>query len=55
MYYADLRKYDTSNWSGINSTLFVSGCKHCCEGCWNEEAWNFKYGKPYTKDGMIIC
>ena len=49
MYYADLRKYDTSNWSGINSTLFVSGCKHCCEGCWNKEAWNFKYGKPYTE------
>ena len=50
MYYADLRKYDTSNWSGINSTLFVSGCEHCCEGCWNKEAWNFKYGKPYTKE-----
>ena len=50
MYYADLRKYDTSNWSGINSTLFVSGCKHCCEGCWNKEAWNFKYGKPYTEE-----
>lgn len=50
MYYADLRKYDTSNWSGINSTLFVSGCTHCCEGCFNQEAWNFNYGKPYTKE-----
>ena len=50
MYYADLRKYDTSNWSGINSTLFVSGCTHCCEGCFNQEAWSFNYGKPYTKE-----
>ena len=50
MYYADLRKYDTSNWSGINSTLFVSGCTHCCKGCFNQEAWSFNYGKPYTKE-----
>lgn len=50
MYFSDIRKYDVSNWSGINSTLFVSGCEHMCEGCFNKEAWNFKYGKPYTKE-----
>lgn len=35
MNYADLRKYDASNWSGINTTLFVS---------------SFSYGKPFTKE-----
>ena len=26
MNYADLRKYDTANGSGIGNTIFVSGC-----------------------------
>lgn len=30
MNYAKLRKYDVSNWSGINSTIFFSGCKFNC-------------------------
>ena len=50
MKYADLRKYDVSNWSGINSTLFVTGCHFHCEGCWNLEAQDFNYGKEYTKE-----
>lgn len=33
MRYADLRKYDVSNWNGINTTLFVTGCHFHCEGC----------------------
>ena len=50
MRYGDLRKYDVSNWSGINSTLFVTGCHFHCEGCWNLEAQDFNYGKEYTKE-----
>ena len=50
MNYADLRKYDASNWSGIQTTLFVSGCTHNCEGCFNKEEQNFNYGKPFTKE-----
>lgn len=50
MNYADLRRYDVSNWSGINTTLFVSGCTHNCEGCFNKEQQNFNYGKPFTKE-----
>lgn len=48
--YAKLRKYDANNFSGINSTLFVSGCYHNCEGCFNKEAQDFNYGKPFTKE-----
>ena len=44
MRYADLRKYDISNWNGVNTTLFVTGCHFHCEGCWNLEAQDFNYG-----------
>lgn len=50
MNYANIRRYDTSNWSGINSTLFVSGCNFHCKGCFNKSAQDFNYGKPYTKE-----
>lgn len=50
MKYAELREYDVSNWSGINSTIFFSGCTHNCKGCFNKVAQDFNYGKPYTKE-----
>lgn len=49
MNYADIRKYDVSNWEGVNSTLFVSGCNFHCKGCFNKKAQDFNYGKPFTK------
>lgn len=48
--YGSLRKYDVSNWDGINSTLFVSGCHFHCKGCFNKEAQNFEFGNPFTKE-----
>ena len=35
---------------GFRTTLFISGCKHCCNGCQNLQTWDFNYGKPYTKE-----
>ena len=35
---------------GFRTTLFISGCKHCCEGCHNPQAWDFNAGKKYTKE-----
>jgi anaerobic ribonucleoside-triphosphate reductase activating protein len=49
MYYADIKKYDVANGPGVRISLFVSGCTHHCEGCFNEAAWDFKYGNPYTE------
>lgn len=48
--YGSLRKYDASNWSGINSTLFVSGCYFHCKGCFNRCAQDFNYGNEFTKE-----
>lgn len=49
MHYSKTRRYDTANGVGIRSTLFVSGCTHKCEGCFNEVAQSFTYGKIWTK------
>lgn len=48
--YAQIRKYDISNWDGINATIFFSGCTFNCEGCFNRKAQDFNYGKEYTKE-----
>lgn len=47
MNYADIKKTDVSNGTGIRVSLFVSGCRHRCKGCFNEDAWNFNYGEYY--------
>lgn len=49
MYYADIKKVDVANGPGVRVSLFVSGCTHKCKGCFNEKAWDFKYGHEYTK------
>lgn len=48
--YSDLRKYDTSNGSGIGTSLFCSGCKFNCPFCFNKEAQDFNYKEPFTKE-----
>ena len=50
MYYADIKNYDIANGVGVRVSLFVSGCTHHCKGCFNHEAWDFHYGKPFTED-----
>ena len=48
MYYGALKKNDIADGPGVRVTLFVSGCTHHCEGCFQPETWNFKYGEVYT-------
>lgn len=50
MNYATIKKRDIANGIGVRVSLFVSGCTHRCKNCFNEEAWDFSYGKPFTKD-----
>ena len=49
MNYADIKQCDAANGPGIRISLFVSGCTHKCKGCFNEVAWDFNYGKPFTE------
>jgi len=52
MNYADIKQYDVANGIGIRVSLFVSGCNHHCKNCFNQEAWDFNYGKPFTEDNI---
>lgn len=49
MNYANIKECDIANGPGVRVTLFVSGCSHHCEGCFNEETWDFQYGEPFTE------
>ena len=49
MNYAALKKFDIANGPGVRVSLFVSGCRHRCKNCFNKEAWDFSYGKPFTE------
>ena len=49
MNYAELKKMDIANGPGIRVSLFVSGCMHRCEDCFNEIAWDFTYGKEFDR------
>ena len=49
MYYGNIKEYDIADGPGVRVSLFVSGCRHHCKGCFNAETWNFSYGQPYTK------
>jgi anaerobic ribonucleoside-triphosphate reductase activating protein len=50
MNYADIKQYDVANGPGVRVSLFVSGCTHYCKNCFNKEAWDFNYGKPFTNE-----
>ncbi len=50
MNYGTIKKTDIANGLGVRVSLFVSGCTHHCEGCFNRETWDFKYGKPFTQE-----
>ncbi|WP_443743536.1 anaerobic ribonucleoside-triphosphate reductase activating protein [Sutterella sp.] len=49
MNYIGLSGYDTANGPGVRVSLFVSGCRVHCKGCFNEESWSFTAGKPFTE------
>ena len=50
MYYCNIKKSDIADGPGVRVTLFVSGCTHHCEECFQPETWNFTYGQPFTKE-----
>ncbi len=49
MNYAVIKNCDIANGPGVRVSLFVSGCTHRCKGCFNEVAWDFDYGQPFTQ------
>ena len=50
MNYSLIKWRDIADGPGIRVSLFVSGCRHHCKGCFNAETWSFDAGKPYTPE-----
>lgn len=50
MYYGKINPTDIANGPGVRVTLFVSGCRNRCKGCFNPETWDFCYGQPFTEE-----
>ena len=48
MNYGEIKTTDIANGEGVRVTLFVSGCRIHCKGCFNSQTWDFNYGKPFT-------
>ena len=53
MNYATIKNCDIANGPGVRVSLFVSGCTHRCPGCFNEVAWDFDYGMPFTQQTIV--
>ena len=49
MNYAEIKTVDIANGPGVRVSLFVSGCRNHCKGCFNPETWDFDYGRPFTR------
>ena len=50
MNYASIKRMDVANGPGVRMSVFVSGCRHYCKNCFNQEAWDFEYGEPFTEN-----
>lgn len=53
MNYSGIKRVDVANGIGIGVSLFVSGCRNHCEGCFNPETWSFDYGEKFTEETLI--
>ena len=50
MNYAEIRRVDVANGPGVRVSLFVSGCPHHCEGCFNPQTWDFSFGEGFGEE-----
>lgn len=48
MRYGTIKKTDIANGEGVRVSLWVSGCRFHCPGCFNRESQAFDYGKPFN-------
>lgn len=53
MNYAKILPFDVGNGPGFRVSLWVSGCRRHCKGCFNKEAWDFKYGQEFDGETLL--
>lgn len=52
MNYAEIKRRDVANGTGVRVSLFVSGCTHHCKGCFNGETWDFDFGQKFDSEAQ---
>lgn len=52
MNYSKIDTMSIVDGDGCRVTLFVSGCRNHCRGCFNMDTWDFEYGNPFTEIEM---
>lgn len=50
MNYSKIKSCDIANGPGTRVSLFVSGCRNHCKGCFQPETWNFYNGEIFDLD-----
>lgn len=50
MNYCEIKNCDIANGRGVRVTLFVSGCRNHCKGCFQPETWDFNFGEHFTEE-----
>ena len=50
---SEIKRCDIANGPGVRVTVFVSGCRHHCRGCFNDGAWSFRAGVPFDGDAIM--
>ena len=53
MNYSAIKPVDIANGIGVRVSLFVSGCPHHCNGCFNAETWDYAHGDPFTEETAL--
>lgn len=48
MHYGKINKTDIANGPGVRVSIWVSGCRIKCPGCFNPEAQSFAYGQEFN-------
>ena len=48
MNFSAIRPCDIADGTGVRVSLFVSGCRRHCRGCFNSSTWGFGAGRPFT-------
>ena len=49
MNYSAIKPCDIADGTGVRVSLFVSGCRRHCLGCFNSSTWCFGAGRPFSK------
>ena len=49
MNYHDIKHCNMVNGSGLRTVIWVSGCDHHCQGCFNEHTWDKNSGIPFDE------